>query len=638
MLGDLGFLISALIVLSVVAYRFFHQKQIPTIRNHVFGMIIIIGELDLVFDIFSSTCVNNPGVLPNFIGNLFTYLFFITQFLITYYMFYFIFVLTGHPRRYKKIIAICLLPLITGFLLLILNFPYHEIFYITVDGTYIRGPLNFMTFVVAGFYVVSSLIASCALEKRIGKECKNTMVTATLSSILIITIQLFIRDVSLTGVAIAFSITIMYLYLNNNDSLLDGITGCFDRSALVQYLNGGRICPEMRFGILVSMKGFRHVNTIYGSAAGDAILKQTGEFLIDLHKEEGNCLVFRMIGDVFLILYDSKEKYEAMYHVLSNTHLPYTYQKKRIDLDARLIRIEDFDLYSKRRDFISILEFASMTAKNSLTGNEVIVDQRFLNEYEYMQSVEKYVQTAIHENLFYIVYQPIYSFKEKRFTMLEALVRLKHPVYGNISPDVFIPLAEKNGMIEEVSDCVLDLVTDFVTRTDLEVLGIQNVKINLSAVDFMDEHLKERIENVLNKPNMKQGFIGFEITETMATTLSQELEEMFGWFREQDLSISMDDFGSGFANVENIMRLRFNMIKLDRSLLVQIHNSIESRKVYSGLVKILKELDIPSVAEGVETEEDVEILRDWGVSYIQGFYFSKPLEEEELLEVLTNQR
>lgn len=634
MLYESGYIISALLVLCVIGYRFFQSKHIHSTRNVVFGILIIVGLFDIFFDFFSSICISYVDIFGNFFSSVIVHLFYLAQFLISYCMLSFVVSLTGKMKEYSLSLAFATVPLFIGLVIWFTNPFTNLLFGFESDGTFFVGELNYIVYFISAIYVLGSGVASILLTKKIGKQCRNIMIMDTVICAVLICLQSKFPRISLTGVAITLSITLMYLYLNNSDSFIDGNTNCFDRIALSQYLNGGLLPKDNLYGCIISLSGFRHINMIYGSEVGDAILSQTGEYLNGLCKKYHYSDTFRMVGDIFLILSEKENEYRAIYQQLLHSHLPYTIDDKKIDLEVKLIPIDGINAIDNKDEFIPILEFAIDKAKSIKTEEKVVVDQKLLDEYKYMQAIEKYIDTATKEKLFYMVYQPIYSINENKFTMLEALIRLKHPRYGNISPDVFIPIAEKNGMILKISDCVLDMVSDFIISTDLSALGIKSIKINLSAIDFLENNLQERIEKTLNKPNMKQGILSIEITETMATAFSKELDNMFDWFKEKDLSISMDDFGSGYANLENIMKLKFNYIKIDRSLLQSIHLSKDARNIYSGLIKVLKELEIPSIAEGVETKQDYTLLKEWNVDYIQGFYFSKPLNIDELLQFL----
>ena len=223
-----------------------------------------------------------------------------------------------------------------------------------------------------------------------------------------------------------------------------------------------------------------------------------------------------------------------------------------------------------------ILEYAeyleALSAKNGLT--EVIQDDyQTMNGFLYNKRVEQYLHKAITEDLFEIYYQPVYSTRKKCFITLEALSRLQHPELGWIAPDVFIQIAEKNHMIEQI--------------TDLQ----------------FNEQIRKFTDMLVNE--------GFRL--------------------------HMDDFGSGYANLNTVMRLPFSVIKVDRSLLFDICRDEKRAIFYESVVETFHKMNYHIVSEGVETQEEMEQISSWGVEMIQGYYFSKPLPEKELLELLKKQ-
>ena len=236
-----------------------------------------------------------------------------------------------------------------------------------------------------------------------------------------------------------------------------------------------------------------------------------------------------------------------------------------------------------------------------------------MNGFLYNKRVEQYLHKAITEDLFEIYYQPVYSTRKKCFITLEALSRLQHPELGWIAPDVFIQIAEKNHMIEQITDLQFSRVCRFLGENRYLMRHLLNVKVNLSSL------------------------IQFEITETVATECNAGLRRVAEEFTDAGIGLCLDDFGSGYANLNTVMRLPFSVIKVDRSLLFDICRDEKRAIFYESVVETFHKMNYHIVSEGVETQEEMEQISSWGVEMIQGYYFSKPLPEKELLELLKKQ-
>lgn len=287
-----------------------------------------------------------------------------------------------------------------------------------------------------------------------------------------------------------------------------------------------------------------------------------------------------------------------------------------------------------------ILEYAeyleALSAKNGLT--EVIQDDyQTMNGFLYNKRVEQYLHKAITEDLFEIYYQPVYSTRKKCFITLEALSRLQHPELGWIAPDVFIQIAEKNHMIEQITDLQFSRVCRFLGENRYLMRHLLNVKVNLFSLDLMRNDCSRHFIRIMDAYKIPHNWIQFEITETVATECNAGLRRVAEEFTDAGIGLCLDDFGSGYANLNTVMRLPFSVIKVDRSLLFDICRDEKRAIFYESVVETFHKMNYHIVSEGVETQEEMEQISSWGVEMIQGYYFSKPLPEKELLELLKKQ-
>lgn len=260
-----------------------------------------------------------------------------------------------------------------------------------------------------------------------------------------------------------------------------------------------------------------------------------------------------------------------------------------------------------------------------------------MNGFLYNKRVEQYLHKAITEDLFEIYYQPVYSTRKKCFITLEALSRLQHPELGWIAPDVFIQIAEKNHMIEQITDLQFSRVCRFLGENRYLMKHLLNVKVNLSSLDLMRNDCSSHFIQIMDAHKIPHNWIQFEITETVATEYNAGLRRVAEEFTAAGIGFCLDDFGSGYANLNTVMRLPFSVIKVDRSLLFDICRDEKRAIFYESVVETFHKMNYHIVSEGVETQEEMEQISSWGVDMIQGYYFSKPLPEKELLELLKKQ-
>ena len=245
--------------------------------------------------------------------------------------------------------------------------------------------------------------------------------------------------------------------------------------------------------------------------------------------------------------------------------------------------------------------------------------------------VEAAIKRAIAEDNFEVYYQPIYSTKKDKITSAEALLRLIDPELGFIPPDEFIVTAERNGSILEVGEIVFEKVCCFMQKNDLQKFGIEYIEVNLSVIQCLQESLAEKLIETMERYDIKSSRINLEITETAANSSPKMLTRNMEKLYRHGVSFSLDDFGSGYSNMGAIMELPLDMIKFDKSMIDMLGTSSKGNIVFLSSVAMIKQMDMKIVAEGVETEEQKEIMEKAGVEYLQGYYFSRPVPGEDFL-------
>lgn len=234
--------------------------------------------------------------------------------------------------------------------------------------------------------------------------------------------------------------------------------------------------------------------------------------------------------------------------------------------------------------------------------------------------------------MFEVYYQPVYSIREKRFVTAEALSRLHHPGLGPISPEIFIRIAEQNGQINEIGLQQFRKVCRMVQKCPEIMQQLKNIKYNLSPPQLLKKGYVGQLLEIIREHGLEPSFFQFEITETVATEYKEEVYEAVEVFVKDGIGLCMDDFGSGYANLNAVLKLPFQCIKMDRSMLNGIRQHKVAGEFYRNIVTILRQQGYAIVAEGVEEQEEVELLEAWGVDMIQGYYFSRPLPVEEFLK------
>lgn len=239
------------------------------------------------------------------------------------------------------------------------------------------------------------------------------------------------------------------------------------------------------------------------------------------------------------------------------------------------------------------------------------------------------LRSAIENEELVVFYQPKYSLTHKKFISSEALVRWDSKEHGLIMPSVFIEMAEQSGLIHMIDKYVLEHVCRDLRENKNKGRDVLPVSVNFSVQEFYDTNFIDELTFVCDKYNISHDLIEIEVTESTSQTNSFMSSAIIGRLKKLNFRVLMDDFGTGFSNIENLMLLPFDAVKLDRSYIVRIVNDNKSRDFVKFLISLCKTNNLEVIAEGVDDENQVRILKQFGCNTIQGYYFSKPIRKEE---------
>ena len=301
---------------------------------------------------------------------------------------------------------------------------------------------------------------------------------------------------------------------------------------------------------------------------------------------------------------------------VSNFELVYPRDVKRL--------VEIVDLIDYAQNFVIDEEMEG----RHLTAEKILENRRRENQITHV------LQRAIANEEFMVYYQPIYSVEEGCFSSAEALIRLHDEKLGFISPEVFIPLAEQNGMIFKIGEFVFRSVCKMISENNLEQYGMRYIEVNLSAAQCVQENLHKKLLSIMDEYGVPYSFINLEITETAVTVSKETLRKNMDDMVRQGVTFSMDDYGTGYSNINSLITFPFHLVKMDKSIVWYAMKNERAMSALKHSVNMIKELGMCIVAEGVETMEQSEELQRMGCDYLQGYYYSRPIPPEEFIAFL----
>lgn len=395
--------------------------------------------------------------------------------------------------------------------------------------------------------------------------------------------------------------------------------------------------------LVFDIEKFKLVNDIYGYQIGDNILKEISN---NLRKTFGNNAIYgRLTGDTFGLLIDIVNREDDIYNLskiikdeIANTeNMESINLNIKIDTSIGIYIIESDDEKINTKKIIDSADMARFKSKSMKHIDYLVFDEAMREEKRKKVKIEQGLLNAIENNEFKIYYQPKFEIITGKIIGSEALIRWEHPTMGFISPDKFIPIAEKNGHINEIGKWVFNQVCKTLRMWNDEGIEVVPVSVNLSRVELYQENLIKFLEETLKCYNVSPELVELEITETSTLNDMNFISDKVYQIKDIGIKVAMDDFGVGNSNISNLKDIPMDVLKIDKSILIDIETNIKSKVVVESIINISNHLDLEVVCEGVESMEQVQILKNIGCKIIQGYVFSRPLDKGKYKSLLKNQ-
>lgn len=416
------------------------------------------------------------------------------------------------------------------------------------------------------------------------------------------------------------------------DSDTDKLTGLYSRSAFCHKAETAAADASREYAVIYfDILRFKAINDIFGMEKGDALLKEIARVIMEF--DEKNCFGCRIDSDRFVVFIDMTTSMPEIFidtlsKALADYDLPF-----EITFNAGIFLTDGEVLPADAMIDRAIL--AQSAIKGRYTVKFRYFTESMRNEMLGEQEIAGMMATALAEKHFIIYYQPQYDHSAGVLTGAEALVRWSHPERGIIAPGVFIPIFEKNGFITVLDFYVFEEVCAFLRRCIDREVPVVPVSSNFSRYDIFQPDFVEQLERIRQKYNIPVEYLRIEITESSVLGGSQTVNEIIGRLHSCGYIVEMDDFGSGYSSLNVLKDIDLDMIKLDMQFLSEDSGNGKGSTILTAVVKMASKLNISVIAEGVESIEQADFLKDIGCDIIQGFYYSKPIPESNYTELIS---
>lgn len=427
----------------------------------------------------------------------------------------------------------------------------------------------------------------------------------------------------------------------NKLSFYDMLTNLPNKKLFKQYLNKALndSNKNLKYGaiLFVDIDNFKNVNDAMGQDFGDFVLKEITDRLIsNIYKVS---IVSRQESDKFLVLLENISKNEDESAILAKETAqyiqdifqePFITQRKSFYLTCSIGIVLFFDHNNSANVLIERAEYAMRTAKSA--GKNII--SFFDESLQYMTKSRslmlQQIKEAVLKNQFFLHYQKQVD-SEENIIGVEALIRWKHPTLGFIPPSEFIPIAEESTIIKEIGKFVLNSAAQELVRWKEDKIKKEwRISVNVSPLQFREERFIDELQELIISYNINPAKLRIELTEGVLIVNQNEAMEKIDKLSQMGVSISIDDFGTGYSSLAYLKHLKINELKIDQSFVFGLETNNSDKTIIKTIIMMGEEFGFEVIAEGVETKEQFETLKNLGCKYFQGYLFAKPCIESEL--------
>lgn len=632
--------ICTLIIIVILLFSIFFHKMIQGLVNRIFLALAFTCLGATIFDLLRTSSLVLQGNL--IVLEMVTYGYFIFRGLNAFIYILYVIGLTDTWQKVEKNIWIKVslaIPNVIFILALIVNIFTGIIFYFNEQFEYVRGDYMYVIhicllyYVAYGMYYVWKYRVLFAIGKMFGVF---SMFPLTCISVLI---QFLFPTLLVEMFATVLAILILIITVQRPDENMNPYFGIRNYQAYWNDLRRAFYNEKMMDILYIHIMNYNALISTLGEEAARELLQKTIAPIMALRKKH------RVRADLYYLNHgclaiflnaEGHEKTDAFAADISEViKHDRTIRKSGLSLNARICIVhcqEDVDNFKSASIIYNVLK-NQINLKGDIIYASDIMGQ---SGFEIKGNIDSIINEALERNRFELHYQPIYSTKQRRFNSAEVLIRLYDESYGYIPPDLFIPAAEKSGAIYQIGIFVFEEACRFIKSEAFEKLRLEYIEINLSVAQCMQDNLANDLLDILHKYDVSPEKINLEITETAMENSYDIMMKNLNTLAREGITFSLDDYGTGFSNIQRIITMPLSIVKLDKSFIDEINNP-DYRAIVTNTIKMLKDLNLKILSEGVEVEGQLGFLNEQECDYIQGYYFSKPLPKKEFIAFMQEQ-
>ena len=502
------------------------------------------------------------------------------------------------------------------------------VYYRSDDGSFTRNWGEGLIYIAGAYFLILSFKYLYTSWNALNNKRRSGLVMFVGITIVGIVAQLLNSDLKVELLAEAIGLTGVMMVIENEDDRIDNETGLYNRQAFTLDLGGYLANKTSLHAISLRINTPEIISRKSGVANRELAEKKVAEYLETIHKKYN---IYKLGRRTFVLVVFGETDDEA-YDLASRICLRFDKPWQLVDT---FVLLEASLLVAKIPEQLSSLHDAVYMFENFKPGKDgkKIQSGKDLDFILRGSAIEKSISNGLAEGKFEVFYQPTYAIDGKTLHGAEALVRLHDDEMGLLYPDEFIPVAENIGLIDAIDDFVLMEVCKLIKAENLEQI-VDCINVNLSVIQLMKPGFVEHINGIVEMSGVDKRFINFEVTESISAASYELLNSTINSLKEEGFLFSMDDYGTGYSNMRALSSMHLDCIKIDKSILWEAEKSDLGYIILENCVRMIHQMNLDILVEGVETEAQIKLLQPLGVKYLQGYYFSKPVPQQDFIKIV----
>lgn len=633
------FNICAVAALITIQVALVVRKMTKGRTNVLFSAFVLSVLISAVMDIWDSAYgVVLPITTYNlYLRHLINYIYFIFHSMSAPLFILLVYSYTGiwyHIKKHISILNMIIIPYSIVFILFIINLFTGIIFYFDNEMHYQRGSLIYLVYALSVYYIFFGLVVVIKFKRLLPLGKWIIILSFIPTNVFAIVIQMIFPSVRIEHFCLTMMLLTIAIEVLRPEEMMDYVVGTASHSAFISDVERANKAGDPKAILFVKIVNNSVLRSNIGHDYYSNLLKMLADKMYQISKIMAPHSQIYYIDQGAFAAIDAQDEYDQLLD-MGRVIAAFAQETVRIEqleimLDARICLVKtpgDID------DTDSLLNFAS-TFQNKLPDDKRVMALSTVadsKDFRMRNNMDAIINRGIINYNFQMFYQPIYSIEKQKFVSAEALIRLEDEQFGFVSPALFIPAAEESGAIHKIGDFVLEDVCRFIGSCDFESLGLEYIEVNLSVAQCIESNLYEKIDALMEQYGVRPEQINLEITETGVDYDPVVTDRNIDLLNKRGLTFSLDDYGTGYSSIKRVVTLPLNIVKLDKSLVDDMDSPL-MWIVIKNTVNMLKRMNKKILVEGVEDKRAFERFAELGCDYIQGYYFSKPLNESNFLK------